>query len=113
VQWVAETKKLCDVAAIAVPRALIRAFEARSRRTHATRRQRAKCRHPLMVFFLRMPWQQIEASVAHLFSRLGRAGTAQPDLDLFGEQVIRAAPASNARRAAACCAGKLWGLIGI
>jgi IS5 family transposase len=55
-------------------------------------------RHPLVMLSSRMPWQQIEASVAHLFSRQGRAGTAQPDLDLFGEQVIRAAPASNAGR---------------
>jgi len=55
-------------------------------------------RHSLVVLSSRMPWQQIEACVAHLFSRQSRAGTAQPDLDLFGEQVTRAAPASNAWR---------------
>jgi IS5 family transposase len=32
-----------------------------------------------------MPWQQIEASVAHLFSHRARTGEALPDLDLFGE----------------------------
>ena len=29
-------------------------------------------RHPLAVLASRMPWQQIEASVAHLFSRKAR-----------------------------------------
>jgi IS5 family transposase len=55
-------------------------------------------RHPLAVLASRLPWQQIEASVSHLFSRKARAGVAMPDLDLFGEQVQRAAPASNAGR---------------
>ena len=53
-------------------------------------------RHPLAVLTSRMPWQQIEASVAHLFSRKGRAGAAMPDLDLFGEQERRTAVPSNA-----------------
>ncbi len=43
-------------------------------------------RHPLAVLASRMPWQQIEASLAHLFLRKARAGKAMPDLDLFGEQ---------------------------
>jgi hypothetical protein len=47
-------------------------------------------RHPLAVLASRMPWQEIEARVAQVFSRKGRAGTALPDLDLFGEQVQRA-----------------------
>lgn len=55
-------------------------------------------RHPLAVLASRMPWQQIEASVAQLFSRKGRTGVAMPDLDLFGEQVQRVAVASNAGR---------------
>ena len=55
-------------------------------------------RHPLAVLASRMPWQQIEASVAHLFSRQGRAGAVQSDLDLFGEQVRKATSASNAGR---------------
>ena len=55
-------------------------------------------RHPLAVLAQRMPWQQIEASVAQVFSRKGRTGQALPDLDLFGEQVQRAAASSNAGR---------------
>nr|WP_255333850.1 IS5 family transposase [Thiomonas sp. FB-Cd] len=55
-------------------------------------------RHPLAVLASRMPWQEIEARVAQTFSRKGRAGVAMPDLDLFGEQVQRAAVPSNAGR---------------
>lgn len=54
--------------------------------------------HPLAVLASRMPWQEIEARVAQLFSRKGRAGVAMPELDLFGEQVQRTAVASNAGR---------------
>ncbi|MBK7719515.1 MAG: hypothetical protein IPJ36_12070 [Simplicispira sp.] len=42
-------------------------------------------RQPLVVLASRMPWQQIEASLAHLFSRKAHTGLAMPDLDLFGE----------------------------
>jgi len=55
-------------------------------------------RHPLAVLASRMPWQEIEAQVAQVFSRRGRAGVTMPDLDLFGEQVQRAAVPSNAGR---------------
>ena len=55
-------------------------------------------RHPLAVLASRMPWQEIEARVAQMFSRKGRAGVALPELDLFGEQVQRAAVPSNAGR---------------
>jgi IS5 family transposase len=55
-------------------------------------------RHPLAVLASRMPWQEIEARVAQVFSRKGRSGVAMPDLDLFGEQTQRAAVASNAGR---------------
>jgi transposase, IS5 family len=55
-------------------------------------------RHPLAVLSSRMPWQEIEARVAQLFSRKGRAGVAMPDLDLFGEQVHRTAVVSHAGR---------------
>jgi IS5 family transposase len=55
-------------------------------------------RHPLAVLASRMPWQEIEARVAQVFSRKGRAGVAMPDLDLFGEQVQRVAVTSNAGR---------------
>jgi transposase, IS5 family len=55
-------------------------------------------RHPLAVLASRMPWQEIEARVAQVFSSKGRAGVAMPDLDLFGEQVQRVAVASDAGR---------------
>jgi IS5 family transposase len=55
-------------------------------------------RLPLAVLASRMPWQEIEARVAQVFSHKGRAGVAMPDLDLFGEQVQRAAVSSNAAR---------------
>ena len=41
-------------------------------------------RHPLAVLANRMPWQEIEASLAHLFARQVRAGKKIEDLDLFG-----------------------------
>ena len=50
-------------------------------------------RHSLAVLASRMPWQQVEVSVAHLFFRRARTGDALPDLDLFGE-----APAPVARK---------------
>jgi len=55
-------------------------------------------RHPLAVLASRIPWQQIEASVAHLFMRKARADVAMPDLDLFGEKAVRAGSRSNAGR---------------
>jgi IS5 family transposase len=55
-------------------------------------------RHPLAVLASRMPWQEIEARVAQVFSHKGRSGVVMPDLDLFGEQVHRAPVASNAGR---------------
>lgn len=55
-------------------------------------------RHSRAVLASRMPWQQIEVSVAHLFSRQARTGQAMPDLDLFGESVRTSASTSNAGR---------------
>ena len=55
-------------------------------------------RHSLAVLASRMPWQQIEASVAHLFSRRAHTGEALPDLDLFGEAPAPLARQSNAGR---------------
>jgi len=55
-------------------------------------------RHPLAVLSSRMPWQQIEASVAHLFVRKARAGVAMPDLDIFGEAPVVIGRKSNAGR---------------
>lgn len=40
-------------------------------------------RNPLAVLGARIPWQELEASVAHLFYRKSRASEAIPDLDLF------------------------------
>jgi len=44
-------------------------------------------RHPLVVLASRLPWQEIEASVALLFGRKARTGKTLPGIDLFGEQV--------------------------
>jgi transposase, IS5 family len=55
-------------------------------------------RHPLCVLSSRMPWQQIEASVSHLFMRKARVSVAMPDLDLFGEAPVAVARVSKAGR---------------
>jgi len=41
-------------------------------------------RHPLAKLASRMPWQEIEASIAQLFARKARAGKRIDDVDLFG-----------------------------
>ena len=40
-------------------------------------------RHPLAVLANRMPWQELEASLAHRFARQVRAGKRIEDMDLF------------------------------
>ena len=55
-------------------------------------------RHPLAVLSSRMPWQELEARVAHLFVRKAHEGVAMPDLDLFGEKAQRQSSRSNAGR---------------
>ncbi|MBB5213714.1 hypothetical protein HNQ49_000380 [Parapusillimonas granuli] len=55
-------------------------------------------RHPLAVLASRMPWQEIEARVAHLFVRKAHAGQAMPDLDLFGEKPQHVASPRHAGR---------------
>jgi len=55
-------------------------------------------RHPLAVLSSRMPWQQIEASLSHLFMRKARNGVAMPDLDLFGEAPAVVSRQSHAGR---------------
>ena len=55
-------------------------------------------RHSLAVLSSRMPWQQIEASVAHIFSGKVRAGKKLAGIDLFGEQIQMSAVKSNAGR---------------
>ena len=41
-------------------------------------------RHPLVVLASRMPWQELEASIAHLFAKAVRSGKNIQDVDLFG-----------------------------
>ena len=41
-------------------------------------------RHPLAVLASRMPWQELEAQIAHLFAKQVRAGKNISDVDLFG-----------------------------
>lgn len=41
-------------------------------------------RHPLAVLANRMPWQEIEASLAQRWARQVKAGKRIEDLDLFG-----------------------------
>jgi len=55
-------------------------------------------RHPLAVLASRMPWQEIEAAVAHRFARKAHAGAALPELDLFGQTPVRTPRPSNAGR---------------
>ena len=47
-------------------------------------------RHPLAVLASRMPWQEIEASLAHRFARQVRTGKQIEDSGLFGPTVITA-----------------------
>lgn len=55
--------------------------------------------HPLAVLAHRMPWQKIEASLAHLFARQVRAGKEVEDSDLFGAtEVMAGAGVSKAGR---------------
>lgn len=44
-------------------------------------------RHPLSVLASRMPWQEIEASLAHNFARKVKAGKKVEDIGLFGPEV--------------------------
>lgn len=56
-------------------------------------------RHPLAVLARRMPWAQIESSLAPLFARKGRAGKLMADADLFGTTAyVAAAGVSRAGR---------------
>ncbi len=56
-------------------------------------------RHQLAVLANRMPWQEIEASLAHLFARQVRAGKKIEDSDLFGAtEVVAGAGVSKAGR---------------
>lgn len=44
-------------------------------------------RHPLSILASRMPWQEIEASLAHNFARKVKAGKTVEDIGLFGPEV--------------------------
>ena len=50
--------------------------------------QRIDLRHSLAVLANRMPWQESEASFAHLFPRQVRAGKKIEDLDLLGATAV-------------------------
>lgn len=56
-------------------------------------------RHPLAVLATRMPWTEIESSLASCFARQDRKGRPVPGVDLFGPTVqIAAAGVSHAGR---------------
>lgn len=56
-------------------------------------------RHPLAVLATRMPWSEIEASLAPLFAHRTRAGRSVVDADLFGpSSQLVSAGVSNAGR---------------
>jgi len=48
-------------------------------------------RHPLAVLARRLPWSQIEASLAPLFARKARMGKSRDDADMFGPTLVVAA----------------------
>ncbi len=48
-------------------------------------------RHPLAVLARRLPWAQIEASLAPLFARKARVGKSRDDADMFGPTLVVAA----------------------
>ena len=55
-------------------------------------------RHPLAVLANRMPWQDIEVSLAPRFARQVRAGKNTEDLGLFGPTYSSGAGVSSAGR---------------
>lgn len=56
-------------------------------------------RKPLAVLATHIPWQELEASVAHRFARQVRTGKKVADIDLFGPTaVVVGGSISNAGR---------------
>ena len=56
-------------------------------------------RHPLAVLANRMPWQEIEAPLAHRFARQVRSGKKIEGMDMFGPtQALAGSGVSNAGR---------------
>ncbi len=45
-------------------------------------------RHPLAVLATRMPWTEIEKSLAPLFARKARMGSMKLDADMFGPTAV-------------------------
>jgi IS5 family transposase len=45
-------------------------------------------RHPLAVLGARLPWQEIEASIAHRFARRVKQGKRVEGMDLFGPSTL-------------------------
>lgn len=54
-------------------------------------------RHPLAVLASRMPWAQIEASLAPLFTSDSRDARTRADVDLFGPTQVAAGPGAGGR----------------
>ena len=54
-------------------------------------------RHPLAVLATRMPWAQIEGSLAPLFTRGPRDARTRIDMDLFGPTQVAAGPGAGGR----------------
>jgi IS5 family transposase len=54
---------------------------------HSRIDQMIDLRLPLAVLASRMPWQEIEASLAHNFARKVKAGKQVDDIGLFGPTV--------------------------
>ena len=60
-------------------------------------------RHPLSVLASRMPWQEIEARVAPVFSSKCRAGVVMPDLIFLADRSsVSPLPATPDARACRC-----------
>lgn len=67
--------------------------------------QMIELRNPLAVLASRMPWQEIEASIAQCFARQVRQGKKIEEVDLFGGvSTVVGTGVSNAGRPRLPCA---------
>lgn len=55
-------------------------------------------RHPLCILGSHIPWQEIEASLAHRLAKAARSGKSLKDMDLFGAVPVMAGGVSPAGR---------------
>lgn len=55
-------------------------------------------RHPLCILASHIPWQEIEASLAHRLAKQARSGKALKDMDLFGSVPVKVGGVSPAGR---------------